>query len=68
MVFVKLAVIALFVLAGAFFVRPENWTPFAPNGFSGVFMGAFIIFFAYIGICAWRPPLKSAKIHKKTCR
>ena len=48
MVFVKLGVIALFVLAGAFYVRPENWTPFAPNGFEGVFMGAFIIFFAYI--------------------
>lgn len=52
MVFVKLGVIALFVLAGAFYVRPENWTPFAPNGFEGVFMGAFIIFFAYIGFDA----------------
>lgn len=52
MVFVKLAVIALFVLVGAFFVKPVNWTPFAPNGFEGVFMGAFIIFFAYIGFDA----------------
>ena len=52
MVAVKLGVIALFVLAGAFYVRPENWTPFAPNGFEGVFMGAFIIFFAYIGFDA----------------
>jgi len=52
MVAVKLGVIALFVLAGAFFVRPENWTPFAPNGFNGIFMGAFIIFFAYIGFDA----------------
>ena len=31
MVFIKLAVIALFVIAGAFFVKPDNWTPFAPN-------------------------------------
>lgn len=52
MVIIKLAVIALFVLTGAFYVRPENWTPFAPNGFEGVFMGAFIIFFAYIGFDA----------------
>ena len=52
MVVVKLAVIALFVLAGAFFVKPENWVPFAPNGLNGVFMGAFVIFFAYIGFDA----------------
>lgn len=52
MVFVKLGVIALFVIAGAFFVRPENWTPFAPNGFEGIFAGAFLIFFAYIGFDA----------------
>jgi APA family basic amino acid/polyamine antiporter len=52
MVVVKLGVIALFVLAGAFYVRPENWVPFAPNGMSGIFMGAFIIFFAYIGFDA----------------
>jgi len=52
MVFIKLGVIALFVITGAFYIRPENWTPFAPNGFEGIFMGAFIIFFAYIGFDA----------------
>lgn len=52
MVFIKLAVIALFVCVGAFYVRPENWTPFAPNGMSGIFAGAFLIFFAYIGFDA----------------
>ncbi len=52
MVFIKLAVIALFVFVGAFYVRPENWVPFAPNGVQGMFMGAFIIFFAYIGFDA----------------
>src|SRR5574344_1798684 len=50
--FIKLAVIALFVVGGAFFIKPENWTPFAPNGFEGIFMCAFIIFFAYIGFDA----------------
>ena len=52
MVFIKMAVIALFILVGAFYIKPENWSPFAPNGFEGVFMGAFIIFFAYIGFDA----------------
>jgi len=52
MVFIKLAVIALFVVAGAFYIKPENWTPFAPNGFEGIFAGAFLIFFAYIGFDA----------------
>lgn len=52
MVIIKLAVIALFIGVGAFYIKPENWTPFAPNGLPGVFMGAFIIFFAYIGFDA----------------
>lgn len=52
MVFVKLAVIALFVCVGSFYVKPSNWMPIAPNGFDGVIMGAFIIFYAYIGFDA----------------
>lgn len=52
MVVIKLAVIALFVLVGMFYVKPANWVPFAPNGMEGVCMGAFLIFFAYIGFDA----------------
>src|SRR5579859_4871168 len=52
MVVVKLAVLAFFVFASAKFVRPENWHPFAPNGFGGIGAGAAIIFFAYIGFDA----------------
>ena len=52
MVGVNLFIITSFILVGAFYVKPENWTPFAPNGFSGIFMGAFLIFFAYIGFDA----------------
>lgn len=52
MVGVKLSVIALFVIVGSFYVKPSNWVPFAPNGTEGIFMGAFIIFFAYIGFDA----------------
>ncbi len=52
LVAIKLAVLALFVIAGVTHIRPENYHPFAPNGFSGVHHGAAIIFFAYIGFDA----------------
>ncbi len=52
MVAVKLVILAFFVVAGAFYVRPENWTPFAPNGVHGIWTGAALIFFAYIGFDA----------------
>lgn len=52
MVFVKVAIIALFIGVGAMYVRPENWTPFAPFGVKGILMGAFAIFYAYIGFDA----------------
>jgi APA family basic amino acid/polyamine antiporter len=48
----KLLIIAFFVGLGAFYVRPENWSPFMPNGFAGVSAAAAIIFFAYIGFDA----------------
>lgn len=52
MVAVNMFMILSFIAVGAFYVKPENWMPFAPNGFEGVFMGAFLIFFAYIGFDA----------------
>jgi APA family basic amino acid/polyamine antiporter len=52
MVVVKLAVVVGFIVVGAFFVKPSNWHPFAPNGWNGVATGAALIFFAYIGFDA----------------
>jgi APA family basic amino acid/polyamine antiporter len=52
MVIVKTVVILLFIGVGAFYVSPENWTPFAPNGLKGIFVGAYLMFFAYIGFDA----------------
>ncbi len=52
MVVIKLAVLALFVVVGAFHIDPDNYRPFAPNGFRGIWQGAAIIFFAYIGFDA----------------
>ncbi len=49
MVVVKIGVILLVIFGGAFFVKPENWTPFAPNGIKGVLSGVAAVFFAFIG-------------------
>jgi len=42
-------------------VQPENWTPFAPNGWAGISAGAAIIFFAYIGFDAVSTAAEEAK-------
>lgn len=52
LVLIKLAIVVFFLGLGAMYIRPENWTPFAPNGFKGVSSAAAIIFFAYIGFDA----------------
>jgi APA family basic amino acid/polyamine antiporter len=52
MVVVKLMALALFIAVGATHLNPANYTPFAPNGFTGIHQGAAIVFFAYIGFDA----------------
>jgi APA family basic amino acid/polyamine antiporter len=52
MVVVKIAILLFFLALGLRYVRPENWTPFAPNGIQGIWTGASLIFFAYIGFDA----------------
>jgi APA family basic amino acid/polyamine antiporter len=52
MVIIKLIVLGVFVAVGFNYVKPENWTPFAPNGWAGIQAGAAIVFFAYIGFDA----------------
>ncbi len=52
MVLLKLAIIVFFVAVGAFYVTPQHWTPFAPNGFAGIRSAGGVVFFAYIGFDA----------------
>ena len=57
MVAIKVAIIVLFIAAGISFIDTSNWIPYLPAntgefgrfGWSGVMMGAGIIYFAYIG-------------------
>jgi APA family basic amino acid/polyamine antiporter len=51
-VIVKLAVILAFIGLTVWYVKPSNWTPFAPFGWSGVMTAAAIVFLAYIGFDA----------------
>jgi amino acid transporter len=52
MVIIKLAVILLVIAVGVFYIDMNNWTPFAPEGISGVLKGVSAVFFAYIGFDA----------------
>jgi APA family basic amino acid/polyamine antiporter len=57
---IKTSVILIFLLAGFSYIKTGNWSPFIPEntgefgrfGWSGIFRGAAIIFFAYIGFDA----------------
>src|SRR5688572_7189105 len=52
MVILKLAVIFLIIVLGAFYINPDNWSPFTPTGFAGIMKGVSAVFFAYIGFDA----------------
>ena len=69
MVIVKVSVIIMFIGIGFAFVQAGNWHPFIPKntgewghfGWSGVFRGAAVIFFAYIGFDAVSTAAQEAK-------
>jgi basic amino acid/polyamine antiporter, APA family len=66
---IKLTVILIFLAAGVSYVNTGNWVPFIPEntgefghfGWTGVFRGAAVIFFAYIGFDAVSTAAQEAK-------
>jgi APA family basic amino acid/polyamine antiporter len=51
-VIANIAVIVIFIVVGLKYINPANYTPFTPFGLAGVFQGAAMVFFAYIGFDA----------------
>jgi APA family basic amino acid/polyamine antiporter len=72
-VILKIAVVLLFIAFGVRYVNPANWHPFIPAnaghfgefGWSGVFRGAGLVFFAYIGFDAVSTAAQEAKNPQK---
>jgi basic amino acid/polyamine antiporter, APA family len=52
MVGLKIVLVLMFVGVGACFIKRENYTPFAPHGFAGIWAGASLAFYSYIGFDA----------------
>ena len=78
-VILKVSAIIFVIIAGAFFINIENWTPFIPEatkiidgettheayGVTGIVSGAAAIFFAYFGFDAVSTQAGEAKNPKK---
>jgi APA family basic amino acid/polyamine antiporter len=68
-VFIKIAVVLLFIGGALWAINPANWHPFVPPntghwgqfGWSGVLRGASLVFFAYIGFDAVSTAAQEAK-------
>lgn len=49
LVYLKVGVVVLVIVVGAFHIDAGNYTPFAPFGIAGAFTGAATVFFAVFG-------------------
>jgi len=72
-VFLKVAIVLVFIIIGFQFIKPENLTPFIPEntgkfgqfGWSGIIRAAAVVFFAYIGFDAVSTAAQETKNPKK---
>ncbi|HVP90486.1 MAG TPA: amino acid permease [Terriglobales bacterium] len=72
-VFLKIAIILIFIGAGLFFIKPGLWKPFIPPnqgqsgffGWSGILRGAGVMFFAYLGFDAVSTAAQEARNPKR---
>ncbi len=73
LVVLKVAVVLVFIAVGWQFINPANHTPYIPKntgtfgefGWSGIFRGAGVVFFAFIGFDAVSTAAQEAKDPKK---
>ncbi|MFC3932511.1 APC family permease [Streptococcus dentapri] len=72
LVILKFSALALFIIAGIFFINTDNWTNFAPFGFiqphggKGILAGASIMFFAFLGFESLSMTVDEVKEPQKT--
>ncbi len=74
MVFLKMSILILFVIVGAFAISADNWSPFVPSneggfgdyGVSGVIRAAGLVFFAYVGFDAVSTAAAEARNPQRT--
>jgi APA family basic amino acid/polyamine antiporter len=68
-VLIKLAVVAVVIGVGLFYIKAQNYVPFIPEntgtfgeyGWSGIMRGAGVVFFAYVGFDAVSTAAQEAK-------
>lgn len=74
MVILKMGILVLVIVVGAFYVTTANWTPFVPAnegafgefGWSGILRGAGVVFFAYVGFDAVSTAAAEARNPQRT--
>lgn len=65
LVFVKIAIVLAVIVVGAFYIVPDNLSPFLPYGFGGVATGAATVFFAVFGYDAMSTAAEESKDAEK---
>jgi len=68
MVFIKISILLIIITVGSFYIDPANWSPFAPNGISGVLKGVSGVFFAYIGFDAISTTAEECRNREGICQ
>lgn len=66
LVMIKLTVILLFIFVAVQDVKTSNWTPFMPFGVRGIFTGASLVFFTFLGFDALATSAEETKDVQKT--
>ncbi|WP_433873789.1 amino acid permease [Saccharopolyspora sp. CA-218241] len=65
LVYLKVGVVLLIIVVGAFHINTGNWDPFLPYGVGGAFTGAATVFFAVFGYDAMSTAAEESKDAQK---